>query len=410
MKLKLKNVLGILGPGLISAVAGLEITNIGVFTYIGSSYGYKLLWLVIFASAIIALLQQLAVEIGVVTGEGVIIMSKRLLGKHLTFLILILLYVANIVTIAINLVGASFILNVLIGVPWILGLIVISMIVFAISLRSEYKYLERVLTILSLTLSVYIVLMVTYLVYNPPSIRDLIVNIIIPPEVGSKKYYADVLAIFGAAAAPYALIFQTSSIIMKGLKLKEIPQEFLDIFIGLIFTSLVSISIAVVAAAFGPPNSNSIYDLLLALKPLGFYAPLLFGVGVLASSTLAIEAIILCNAYTTYEYFFKTLNLKDIVTSKIYVLATIVTIALSSLLALMHTYLRISFGGTFIDMVKDSSIIISLTSWAPALLVVLLYWKAKPLASSFVRIVATLIVGSLIAINIFGILSIIGLK
>jgi len=110
--LKKFRIISILGPGLISAVSGLEITNIGVFTYVGAIYGFKILWIIVLASIIIALLQQLAVEVGVVMREGVIVKSRKIFGKHLTLIILISLFIANVVTIAINIIGVSFTLNV----------------------------------------------------------------------------------------------------------------------------------------------------------------------------------------------------------------------------------------------------------------------------------------------------------
>ncbi|OYT60537.1 MAG: hypothetical protein B6U75_01395 [Desulfurococcales archaeon ex4484_217_1] len=215
---------------------------------------------------------------------------------------------------------------------------------------------------------------------------------------------------FGAAAAPYALIFQTSSIIMKGLKMHEIPEEFIDISVGLVFTSLASISVAVVAAAYAPENTSTIHDMILALKPLGIIGPLLFCIGILASSTLAIEAIILCNAYMFYEYLTETTSLKDIVASKLYFKVASLTILISLLIAFAHAFSRNIFGGGFADLVRDSSILISLTSWIPALFVVLLYWKVKPLASSFIKVVSALIVGSLIVVNVVGVLGALGLS
>jgi len=404
-------IVSILGPGLISAVSGLEITNIGVFTYVGAIYGFKILWIIVLASIIIALLQQLAVEVGVVMREGVIVKSRKIFGKHLTFTILISLFIANVVTIAINIIGVSFTLNVVSGIPWYLVAISFSLLLFGLALRKEYMYLERILTLLSFVLSTYIVLMVFHLISSPSTVIELLANLIIPPEVAiGRQYFIDVLAVFGAAAAPYALIFQTSSIIMKGLKMHEIPEEFIDISVGLVFTSLASVSVAVVAAAYAPENTSTIHDMILALKPLGIIGPLLFCVGILASSTLAIEAIILCNAYMFYEYSTETTSLKDIVASKLYFKVASLTILISLLIAFAHAFSRNIFGGGFADLVRDSSILISLTSWVPALFVVLLYWKVKPLASSFIKVVSALIVGSLIVVNVVGVLGALGLS
>lgn len=406
---KIRKFFGILGPGLISAVSGLEITNIGAFSYIGATYGYKLLWIIVFASSIMALLQQLAVHVSVYTREGIVSEIKRIVGKKITLALLILLILANIVTAEINLIGVAFTLQLILKIPWPLGLVSTSLIVLAISLQKEYKYLERVLTIMSLVLSAYIFVMILYIIENPGEIVKIALSITIPPKTPLKELFTDILAIFGAAAAPYALIFQSSSVIMKGMKFEDVPEEFLDIFTGLIFATFASISIAVVAATYAPPNTSSIYEVILALRALGPYAIILFSVGVFASSVLAIEAIILCNAYITYEYKYLTLSLSDVVKSKVYGFSAFLTIIFSSVTALFHVLLRECNEYGFIDMVKDSSILISFTSWVPALMIVILYWRMSETTSSFVKIVSTLIVGGLIAVNVAGIVALAGL-
>ncbi len=398
---------GILGPGLISAVSGLEITNIGAFSYVGAAYGYKLLWVIIFASSIMALLQQLAVHVSVYTREGLVTEMKKIVGKEVTLLLIALLILANIVTLEINLIGVTFTLQQLVSVPWVLGLVSISLIVLAISLQKEYRYLERILTIMSLVLSVYIVVMFLHIIENPVEVGEIFWSITVPPNVEFKELFMDILAIFGAAAAPYALIFQSSSVIMKGMRFEDVPEEFLDILTGLIFATFASISIAVVAAAYVPSNASSIYDIILALRALGPYAIILFSIGVFASSILAIEAIILCNAYIVYEYRYLTLSLGDVVRSKLYSIVSFITVVLSAIFAFIHVYLRGNSG--FVSLVKDSSILISFTSWVPALMIVVLYWKIGEEASSFVKIVSSLIVGGLIAINLAGIIALIGL-
>ena len=403
---KVRKFFGILGPGLISAVSGLEITNIGTFSYVGAAYGYKLLWIIVFASSIMALLQQLAVHVSVYTREGLVSEIKKIVGKNTTLILIVLLILANIVTVEINLIGVSFTIQQLLSVPWTLSLISISLIVLAVSLQKEYRYLERILTIMSLVLSVYIVVMILYIMEKPEELSRIVLSITVPPNVRFKELFMDILAIFGAAAAPYALIFQSSSVIMKGMKFEEVPEEFLDIFTGLIFATFASISIAVVAAAYAPPNASSIYDIILALRTLGYFAPILFTIGVIASSVLAIEAIILCNAYILYEYRYLTLSLGDVVKSKLYGLASFITIAASAIFAFAHVYFRSS--AAFVDLVKDSSVLISFTSWVPALMIVILYWKIGEEASSFIKIVSALIVGGLIAVNIAGIVALIG--
>ena len=62
--------LGILGPGLIAAIAGNDAGGIATYSVIGASYVYSLLWALIPMMVSLAVVQEMSTRLGAVTGQG----------------------------------------------------------------------------------------------------------------------------------------------------------------------------------------------------------------------------------------------------------------------------------------------------------------------------------------------------
>ncbi|HEY8200368.1 MAG TPA: divalent metal cation transporter, partial [Actinomycetota bacterium] len=62
--------LGVLGPGLISANAGNDAGGIATYSSVGAAYGYSLLWALALITVSLAIVQEMAGRLGAVTGKG----------------------------------------------------------------------------------------------------------------------------------------------------------------------------------------------------------------------------------------------------------------------------------------------------------------------------------------------------
>src|SRR5690348_3304582 len=62
--------LAVMGPGLISGIAGNDAGGITTYSVLGASTGLTLLWLFPITMAILAIVQEMAARLGVVTGQG----------------------------------------------------------------------------------------------------------------------------------------------------------------------------------------------------------------------------------------------------------------------------------------------------------------------------------------------------
>lgn len=111
----------------------------------------------------------------------------------------------------------------------------------------------------------------------------------------------------GTTITPYMQFYLQSSVVDKGLNVKDYKYEKLDVYLGSIWGNLVSFFIIVCTAVTLFPAGIKIQDTAqaaLALKPLaGNYASILFAIGLFGASVLAATIIPLSTTYAICESF-----------------------------------------------------------------------------------------------------------
>ncbi|HIQ03444.1 MAG TPA: divalent metal cation transporter [Desulfurococcales archaeon] len=404
MKLKQYSLIKYIGPGFISAVAGLEITNIGSFSYVASLYGFRILWAIVFAIAVTAFFQQLAVEVGVCRRRGIVAEARGSLGKTFTLFMMITLYISNMLTATLNIAGAGMAIEAYTGMPWYIIGLTFTTLVCGIIVKRNHKRVGRILTILSVTLAIYIVLALEHIVEKPEILLNILEGIFIPHFEVSRDFILDFLMILGAAAAPYSIIFNVSSVLNRSIY--ELPEEIRDIILGLIFTSISGVSIAI-ASANPVLRVDTIYEIILVLKSIKPIYAVLFIIGSTSSALLSTLAIILCNTYILYEYKGYNIIWEDVVYTKRYrsqVALSILTIICIMLgLGLLYD-MSVK---VYMVMLKLASISTSFASWIPCVIIVVAYWSIKEFKSIFIRVISVLLVCFLVVANIIGLISVV---
>src|SRR2546423_4011660 len=87
--------LAILGPGIIAASSGNEVSGIATYSSAGADYGYSLLWTFIPMTVFFVVAQEMCVRMGVITGQGLADLIREQFGVRWTALVMLALLVAN---------------------------------------------------------------------------------------------------------------------------------------------------------------------------------------------------------------------------------------------------------------------------------------------------------------------------
>src|SRR6185503_15243722 len=118
---RLRAVTSLLGPAFVTAVAYVDPGNVATNVAAGSRYGYLLLWVVLLANAMAAVMQYLSAKLGVATGRSL----PELLGDRLPAGGRIGFWLqAELVMMATDLaevLGGAIALQVLLGLPLLAG-------------------------------------------------------------------------------------------------------------------------------------------------------------------------------------------------------------------------------------------------------------------------------------------------
>ena len=294
----------VLGPGFITANVDNDSGGILTYSQAGAQYGYKLLWTMIPITLALIVVQEMCARMGAVTGKGLSDLIREEFGLRITFLIMILLVIVNFGNVMAEFSGIAgsmqlFHLSKYVSVP------VCVFIVWLLVVKGDYKSVEKVFLFASV---VYIAYILTGVLSGPDWHLALTETIRIPERAvwSDHNYVYMTIGIIGTTITPWMQFYLQSSIVEKGISVKEYKHSRLDVIVGSVFTDIVAWFIIVACAAtlytHGVRNITEASDAAEAMKPLaGQYAFILFAGGLFNASLFAACILPLSTAYTVCE-------------------------------------------------------------------------------------------------------------
>ena len=296
--------LAVLGPGFITANVDNDSGGILTYSQAGAQYGYTLLWTIIPITIALIVVQEMCARMGVVTGKGLSDLIREEFGLRLTVVLMVLLVVVNytnVVTEFIGIAGSMHLFHVtkFISVPFCAGL------VWYMVVRGSYKSTEKIFIIASLVYISYIFAGVL----SQPSWHDALWATVKLPQKSvwsDKAYMYMAIGVVGTTIAPWMQFYLQSSIVEKGIRVKDYAASRLDVIVGSLFTDIVAWFIIVACAAtlfaHGMGAIQMASDAAEAMRPLaGDYAFLLFAFGLFNASVFAASILPISTAYTVCE-------------------------------------------------------------------------------------------------------------
>ena len=283
------------GPGAVVAAAFIGPGTVTTCTVSGASYGYTLLWALLFSTISVIVLQSMASKLGIVKKVGLgEALREKYTGKGVPILLAILV------------IGAVFIGNVayetgnisggILGLQAIwpsLGKIPVAIFVFAVAagllLSGKYDIVEKVLTALVVLMG--ILFLITAIAVKP-NFGEVLKGLFVPrvPQMNRAWFY--VTGLIGTTVVPYNIYLHASSSAKKWGKdgdkdeaLKtSLTDSILSIGLGGIISMCIVITAAVCYDGSGTAAIASGKAMAEQLKPiLGSWATVAFGIGLFAA-------------------------------------------------------------------------------------------------------------------------------
>lgn len=301
-KNKLLVILSIVGPGLITVNAGNDAGGITTYATVGASFGYSMLWGLLLITFSLGVIQEMNARMGVVTGKGLSDLIREQYGVKISLFAMMVLFIANFGVCIADFAGIAASME-LFGLSKYISVPLLAFLVWLLITKGNYSKTEKMFLAFTFVFFSYII---TCFIVKPN--WNQVINATFTPSFKfEKNYILTFIGMIGTTITPYMQFYLQSSVVDKGISIKDYKYEKLDVYLGAIWGNLVSFFIIVCTAATlhnAGVKIESAGQAAMALKPLaGNYAYILFGAGLLGASVLAIMIIPLSTTYAICESF-----------------------------------------------------------------------------------------------------------
>jgi NRAMP (natural resistance-associated macrophage protein)-like metal ion transporter len=339
-----------LGPGLVTGAADDDPSGIGTHSQIGAQFGYGLSWTFVLSFPLMVVIQQVAAEIGRVTGAGIARNLRRHYPRPLLWLMVSLLLVANVVNLGADLSAMGAALVLLTGGNAIVYTLGFGILCVVLEVALSYRRYAAILKWTTLSLFTYVAVVA---VAGVPWQRAL-TSLIVPELQWNEEYATAMVAILGTTISPYLFFWQAGQEIEEqhrhhakplcvapreaGPELKRIR---LDTLTGMAFSSIISLAIVYATAA--TLNAHGVTDIATsaqaaeALRPIaGPFAFAMFAFGIIGTGLLAVPVLAGSAAYAVSEMAGKagSLDAKPLQARLFYATIAVTTLAGAALTSL----------------------------------------------------------------------------
>ena len=295
--------LAVLGPGFITANVDNDSGGILTYSQAGAQYGYTLLWTMIPITLALIVVQEMCARMGVVTGKGLSDLIREEFGLRVTVVMMVLLVLVNYTNVITEFIGIAGSLH-LFHVSKFVSVPICAVLVWFLVVRGDYKQVEKIFLIASVVYIAYIFAGVL----SQPSWHDALLATVQMPRrsAWTSDYIYMAIGVVGTTIAPWMQFYLQSSIVEKGIRVKDYAASRLDVVVGSFFTDIVAWFIVVACAAtlfvHGMGAIQVPADAADAMRPLaGNYAFVLFAFGLFNASLFAASILPLSTAYTVCE-------------------------------------------------------------------------------------------------------------
>jgi len=290
----------VLGPGIIAASSGNEVSGIATYSSAGAQYGYTLLWTFIPMTVFFIVAQEMCVRMGVVTGQGLADLIREQFGVRWTAVVMLALLIANSGIIVAEFVGIAQ-ASELFGISRYVTVPVIAAVVWWLVVRGTPKRIEQVFLLMSLVFLAYI--FAAFLA--KPDWHTVGREFVTPSFNLDSGYLFTVMALIGTTITPFMQIYVQSSVVEKRMDKEDLNLARTDAILGVVFANVIAAFIVISTAATLYSRGITLddaADAAQALAPVaGVYAEYLFAIGLFGAAMLAMGVLPLATAYSLSE-------------------------------------------------------------------------------------------------------------
>lgn len=317
---KFKNI----GPGALVAAGFIGPGTVTTCTVSGASYGYTMLWALLFATVATILFQEMAARIGIITGKGLGENIRDRVGNPALkwaaiAIVIVAIFVGNIAYETGNVTGGILGIQAFApGIQMLPIVVVIGITGFACLWIGSYKLVEKILT--AIVVFMGLVFLITAFA-SPVDWGAVVSGLFVPtlPSVEQTGGVSPILVatgLIGTTVVPYNLFLHASGAAERFKDPDQVADARFDAALSIGLGGVISMAILICAAAnihgTGVAVTNG-KDMAIALQPLlGSWATYMIGLGLLAAGFSSVITASLSAAYAVNGVLGWGKGLKDV--------------------------------------------------------------------------------------------------
>jgi NRAMP (natural resistance-associated macrophage protein)-like metal ion transporter len=305
----------VLGPGVITMIADNDAGGISTYAVTGSKYGFNLLWVFIILIPMAYYVQEMTVRLGTVTKRGHAEAIFDGFGPFWGWFSIFDLAVVNWLTLITEYIGMTAAWG-MFGIPPIITCVVVTLILMLVVMTGKYWTFERITLFFCVFNFVYVPAAI-WAMHTPsaPGWKAVFDGFYRPhfPAGFTPELLFIIMANIGTTITPWQIFFQQSSVVDKGMDIRDVKYGKIDTFAGSFLTGVVAIFIIIATgAAFyyhNPPitvqDATQTAHALVPLLPAkeGHWAEILFAIGLFDAGFLGALCISLSTSWAVGEVF-----------------------------------------------------------------------------------------------------------
>lgn len=310
-----------MGPAAIVTAAFIGPGTVTTASLAGASFGYSLLWAMVFSVFATVVLQEMSARLGIVTrmglGEALRDQFENPLVKYISiFLVISAIGIGCAAYETGNILGGALGLQSVTGISMNVWGPVMGIGAFILLYTGSYKLIEKVLICLVVLMSLTFI---TTAIVVSPDWGQILAGMFVPSVPKGSVFI--VMALVGTTVVPYNLFLHSSAVQERWKDSSGLGEARSDIFISIILGGLISMAVIITASAsffgtgIGIKNAG---DMARQLEPLlgpwakYFFAFGLFSAGLSSSITAPLAAAYATSGALGWEKNFKDRKFKAV--------------------------------------------------------------------------------------------------
>lgn len=289
-----------IGPGAVITASFIGPGTVTSCTKAGASFGYALLWTVLFSTITTIVLQEMSARLGIITqkglGEAIADTFEQPILKKISILLVGVSIVSGCAAyIAGDLAGTALGLTTIISLKGNIAAPLIGVVVLLLVYIGNFKFLEKLLTIL---VAIMAIIFVSTMIVASPNLSELFKGTFIPSI--PKGSIFTVIAIIGTTVVPYNFFLHAASAKNTWSKPEELELSKWDVYFSISMGGIITAAILITSATLMRGiDIKTAADFSIQLEPLlGKYAKTFISLGLFSAGLSSAIATPLGASYT----------------------------------------------------------------------------------------------------------------